>query len=147
MPSTHHNIKLHIVFGTKGRLPLIEPSWQNRLHEFLGGCLRDAGAHPIEVGGVADHVHLLVGLPTTISVAALMANVKSVTSGWIHGEIGNREFQWQEGYGVFSVSPADLDTVRRYVSSQAGHHLKKSFQEEYREMLARAGVAFDKRYI
>ncbi len=140
MPSTHHSIKLHIVFSTKNRAELIAERWRGRLHAYLGGCLREQEVHPIAIGGVGDHVHLLIGLPTTISVAQLMANVKSVSSGWIHRTIGAHEFQWQEGYGVFSVSPKDLDAVRRYIENQPEHHRTKSFAEEYCELLNRAGV-------
>ena len=147
MPSTHHSVTVHVIFGTKDRQPLIAAEWRPRLHEFLGGSLREHSAIPLAVGGVADHVHLLVGLPTTIAIAELMQKVKAVSSLWVHRTIGLRTFAWQEGYGVFSVSPSDLDVVRRYVANQDAHHAKKSFAEEYREMLNRAGLKYDPKFV
>ena len=147
MSSTHHSIALHFVFSTKGRVPSIAAAWRGRLHAFLGGSLRENGAEPLAVGGVADHLHLLAGMPATISAAELMQKVKSISCGWVHGTIGERGFEWQEGYGVFSVSPPDVDAVRRYIANQEAHHATKSFVGEYREMLKRAGVEYDPRYV
>jgi REP element-mobilizing transposase RayT len=92
MPSTHLSLHYHLVFSTKNRLPIIADSWRDRLHAYLGGVVRNAGGVPEAIGGVADHVHLLVGLRATATLADVMRDVKAVSSRWVHEEIGVREF-------------------------------------------------------
>ena len=99
------------------------------------------------IGGMADHVHLLVGGRATICLADLVRDVKAVSSRWMHEEMGVAEFSWQEGYGAFSVSPSQRETVREYISRQEEHHRVRTFQEEYLELLKRSGVEFDERYL
>jgi len=106
MSSTHLSLHYHIVFGTKDHEPLIQPAWRGNLHAYLGGIIRTAGGIAESVGGVADHVHLLIGLRGTHRLADLLRDLKSVSSGWVHDEIGLRTFAWQEGYGAFTVSPS-----------------------------------------
>ena len=103
---------------------------------------------PLCIGGVADHVHLLTMFPRTITIADFVKETKRVSSIWVHeGEAGSDSFHWQSGYGVFSVSQSQVDTVRRYIECQEEHHRRVSFQEEYREFLKRHNVAFDERYV
>lgn len=147
MPSTHLSIHLHVVFGTKNREPMISNEWIARLHEYLGGTARGLGAVPFEVGGVSDHVHMLIVLRATHRLADLMREIKSESSKWVHETIGRRDFAWQDGYGAFSVSPSHVDDVRSYIRHQAEHHRKKTFGEEYLAFLAKAGVEYDPRYV
>ena len=147
MPSTHLSLHVHVVFSTKERRAFIAEEWRERLHAFLGGALRTADAVPDAVGGTSDHVHLLVGLRATHRLSDLVRDVKQASSQWIHQTIRLPTFSWQEGYGAFSVSPSQCATVRRYIANQPEHHRKKTFQEEYREFLARAGVPVDERYL
>ena len=147
MPSTHLSLHYHLVFSTKERRNLIDPAWHNRLHAYLGGIVRSAGGVPEAIGGVGDHVHLLLGLRATHRLADLLRDLKSASSEWVHQEIRMATFSWQEGYGAFTVSASDLTSVARYVRGQEAHHRKKTFQEEYREMLTRSGVAFDERFL
>src|SRR3982750_803286 len=118
MPSTYLSLHYHIVFATKGRAPIIEPAWRSRLHDYLGGTVRGLEGFTQQVGGVADHVHLLVGLRATHCLADFMRDLKSVSSGWVHDHIGLRAFAWQEGYGAFTVSPSQRGAVRRYIEQQ-----------------------------
>jgi REP element-mobilizing transposase RayT len=113
MASTYLSLHYHLVFGTKDRLPLIDSAWRLRLHEYLGAIIRGLGGFPEEVGGVADHVHLLIGLKATPCLADVMRELKKASSMWVHEEIGFRRFAWQEGYAAFTVSATARESVRR----------------------------------
>jgi putative transposase len=147
MASTYLSLHYHLIFATKNREPLIEPSWRARLHEYLGGTLSGLGAFPQGAGGVADHVHLLVGLKATHCLADVLRELKKASSVWIHEELGIRAFSWQEGYAAFTVSAPARASVSRYIANQEEHHRVKSYREELIEMLTRAGVEFDPRYL
>jgi len=147
MPSTHLSLNFHIVFSTKERCAYIEPAWRERLHAFIGGAVRQTGAVPDAIGGVADHVHLLLGLRATHRLADLVQDIKTASSKWIHREIRMPIFSWQEGYGAFTVSPTQRATVKRYIAGQEQHHRKQTYQEEYLELLRKAGVEFDPNFL
>ncbi len=147
MASTYLSLQYHLVFGTKDRLPLIDSAWRLRLHEYLGGIIRGLGGFPEEVGGVADHVHLLIGLKATHCLADVTRELKKASSMWVHEEIGFRRFAWQEGYAAFTVSATARESVRSYVANQQEHHRVKTFREEVVEMLEKAGVAYDPKYL
>lgn len=147
MPSTHVSLHYHLIFSTKERYPLIAPEWRGRLHAFLGGEVRTLKGHPTEIGGMADHVHLLIGLRATHCLADVMRDVKAGSSKWVHDEIGLAAFNWQEGYGAFTVGPTQIDSVRRYIQNQEIHHQHTSFQQEYLEFLKLGGVEYDERYL
>ncbi|MDB5340517.1 MAG: Transposase like protein [Planctomycetaceae bacterium] len=147
MPSTHLSLHYHLIFGTKYREASIGADWQDRLHEYLGGIINSLGGFPEIVGGVADHVHLLVRLKATHCLADVLRELKKVASSWVHDEIGLRQFAWQEGYAAFTVSPNSRDGVRTYIANQVEHHRVKSFREELIEMLERAGVEYDPKYL
>jgi putative transposase len=147
MPSTHTSLHIHIVFSTKDRRPLIDPHWRDRLHAFLGGCLKTLDVIPVTIGGVADHVHLLIGINPTQTIADIVREIKVASAKWIHDELGVRAFAWQEGYGAFSVSPSSCDAVAHYIRNQEEHHRTKTFQEEYLEFLQKAGVKYEEKYL
>lgn len=147
MSSTHLSLHYHLVFSTKNRIPHIADVWRGRLHAYLGGVVRNVEGVPEAIGGMADHVHLLVGLRATARLADVVRDVKAISSRWVHEEIGNREFSWQEGYGAFTVSTSQRDLVREYIAKQEEHHRKRTFQEEYVELLKRCGVEYDERYL
>jgi putative transposase len=145
--STYTSLHFHLVFSTKGRQPLIAESWQTRFHEYLGGTVKGLNGVPQSVGGVADHVHLLVGLRATHRLSDFMRELKKTSSSWVHDEIGERSFAWQEGYGAFSVSAPARDSVKRYIASQAQHHQTQSFRDEFIELLERAEIEYDPKYL
>ena len=147
MSSTHLSLHYHLVFGTKNHEPLITPTWRDRWHAYLGGVIRTLDGVPEAVGGVADHVHLLIGLRATHTLADVLRETKSVSSAWVHEEIGVGSFAWQEGYGAFTVSPSQLENVRAYIQQQEQHHRTLTFREEYWALLQRSGVEFDERYL
>jgi putative transposase len=146
MSSTYLSLNYHLVFATKNREPLIEAEWQDRLHEYLGGTVNRLGGFAQGVGGIADHVHLLVGLKATHCLADFMRELKKASSVWIHDQIGVREFGWQEGYAAFTVSPTARSAVRGYIARQAEHHREEDSRAELLEMLKQAGVDFDLQY-
>ena len=147
MASTYLSLHYHLVFGTKNREPLIAPEWRARLHDYLGGTIRGLGGFPEGVGGVADHVHLVAGLRATHCLADVLRELKKASSAWVHEEIGLRAFAWQEGYAAFTVSATARDAVRHYIANQEEHHRVKSFREELVEMLQKAGIEYDVKYL
>lgn len=147
MPSTHLSLHYHLVFSTKNRAPIIAPAWRGRLHAFLGGTVNTLGGTAEAIGGVVDHMHLLIGLRATHCLADVMREIKAVSSRWVHDEICDRTFTWQEGYGAFTVGAPQCPDVCEYIARQEEHHRTRTFQEEYIEFLRRGGVDYDERYL
>ncbi|MGE3819051.1 MAG: IS200/IS605 family transposase [Isosphaeraceae bacterium] len=148
MASTLTHLVFHVVFSTKGRMPLIDSSLRTELDAFVGGIVRNLGGSLIAIGGMPDHTHLLVKLRAETSVAELVRVVKANSSRWVHGRHPKYQgFAWQAGYGAFSVSGSQVEVVRRYVRSQEDHHRTMSFLDEYRAFLKRHEIAFDERYL
>jgi REP element-mobilizing transposase RayT len=146
MSSTYLSLHYHLVFSTKNRQPLIDAAWRARLHEYLGGTIAGLGGFPQGIGGVADHVHLLVGLKATHCLADVLRELKKASSIWVHEQIGLAAFAWQEGYAAFTVSATARAAVRHYIANQEEHHRTKTYREELIEMLERAGVEYDPKY-
>ena len=147
MPSTFVSLNYHIVFSTKDRSPRITESWAARLHEYLGGTIKGLGGVSLQVGGIEDHVHLLIGLKPTSCLSDVMRELKRNSSIWVHTEIGDHHFAWQEGYAGFTVSPSACGSVRGYIKKQRQHHQRRSFREELVQLLQRAGIEFEDRYL
>jgi len=148
MPSTYSNLLYHIVFSTKNREPFIVDSYREQLYSYIGGIIRNEGGSLIQIGGVDDHIHLLVNLKPTKSIAELMKSVKGSCSKWINEQkFISRRFSWQEGYGVFTVSESQSDPVRAYIRNQPEHHKRQSFEEELVAMLNRNGIEYEERYV
>ncbi|MES2779099.1 MAG: IS200/IS605 family transposase [Bacteroidota bacterium] len=139
---------VHIVFSTKYREPFIQESLDNELYAYLGGICQKLECHPIKIGGYTDHIHILCMLSKKITLMKLVEEVKSHSSKWVKtkGEV-YRNFYWQNGYGAFSVNPAEVDVVINYIANQKEHHGKKKFQDEYRAFLKKYRVEFDEKYV
>ena len=139
---------LHIVFSTKYRQPLINEVVENELYSYLGGICKQLECSPIKIGGYYDHIHILCMLSKKIALMKLLEEVKSHSSKWIKTKDESlRNFYWQDGYGAFSVNPAEVDVVINYIATQKEHHGKITFQNEYRAFLKRYQVEFDERYV
>ena len=148
MPQSLSKVIIHIIFSTKDREPWLDSDVRTRMHAYLATVCRDLGAEFVRIGGVADHVHIVTTLPRTVSQAQLVEQIKKASSKWIKAvDARYRGFFWQRGYGAFSVSPSQLDTVVQYVEGQQEHHRTCTFQEEYRELLRRHGIDFNERYV
>ena len=138
----------HCVFSTKERRPLIPPPLQQRLWPFLGGIARQNGMKALEVGGATDHVHLLLSLPSKISIAKALQLIKGGSSKWVHETFPEYWlFGWQVKYGAFAVSVSLLDKTIQYIRSQEEHHRKMSFKEEFLALLKKHRIAYDERYL
>ena len=136
---------MHCVFSTKERRRLIDPELQNRLYPYLGGIARENKMKALSIGGVEDHVHMLLSIPSTLSVAKSVQLLKGNSSKWIHETFANqRLFEWQEGYGAFSVAISGLDDTIRYIQSQKEHHAVDSFTDELIAFLDKHGIEYEK---
>ena len=147
MGSTHLSLHFHLIFGTKNHEPFMAKEWRPRLHAYMGGILRNVNTVPEIVGGVEDHVHILVGLHATERLSDIMRELKSISSRWVREEMKISQFAWQEGYGAFTVSASQRESVRHYIENQEEHHRTRSFKEEYLEFLVKSGVEHDARYL
>jgi REP element-mobilizing transposase RayT len=141
MSHTHAANFVHCVFSTKERRDLIPTELQDRLYAYLIGIANNLGFKILAAGGTTNHVHLLIGLPPSLALSETVQKLKANSSRWL-GE-NNVAFEWQKGYGAFSVSPSLLCTVQAYIRNQADHHRQRSFEEEFRALLDKSGVAYD----
>jgi len=147
MANTYHQIYLQMVFAVKYRKAVIDISWGSKLCGVIGNLINEAKCKTIIVNGVEDHVHCFVGLRPVISVSDLMKSVKALSSKYINDHsLTPQRFEWQEGYGVFSYSQKDVDTIYKYIQHQEEHHKIQTFREEYRELLKEFEVEYDEKY-
>jgi len=147
MASTYSSLHYHLIFGTKSREPWIVPAWRDRLHEYLGGTIAGLGGAPQGAGGVADHVHLLIGLKPSHCLSDLVRELKKASSGWVHDKLQCPAFAWQEGYAAFTISATSRGALQTYIANQEEHHRLKSYREELEMMLQKAGITYDPQYI
>ena len=141
-------VLIHIVFSTKDRAPLLDSSVRPSLNGYLATVTRNSGCECFRVGGVADHVHLAVRIARTITTAQLVEELKTSSSKWLKTQSpALTGFAWQGGYGAFSIGPASLEALKRYIDTQEEHHRTCTFQQEYRKFLQRYGVNYDERYV
>ena len=133
---------VHCVFATKERAPLLTPAIRERLWPYLGGIARENGVKMLAVGGVADHVHVLLSLPATLSVSKAMQLLKGNASKWLREtfpELRQQGFAWQEGFGAFSIGVSGVKDTIHYIQTQEEHHRKKGFREELEVFLKKHG--------
>ena len=148
MANTYTALHYHFTFSTKLRQPWIRPEIEQRIWEYLGGIARANGLKPLKIGGIEDHIHMLVGAPPTIAPSKIAQLVKGGSSAWIHETFGDlRQVAWQDGYGAFSVSKSAVPDVTAYIENQREHHRTLTFQDEYRLLLVRHGIEFDEAYL
>jgi len=143
---SYANLLYHIVYGTKDRLPLITKELRLDLHRFLGGLVNDLHGTPLEINGVADHVHVLARIKPVISISESLSKFKSQSSGWANRKTRGR-FKWQVKYGAFTVSQSQVERVRRYIRDQEAHHSSISFEEEFKVLLRSHGIEFEEKYL
>jgi REP element-mobilizing transposase RayT len=148
MAHTFTNLLTHVVFSTKRRIPQIDQELKPQLLAYIGGIVRELHGVAHLINGTADHVHLLVRLPATVALAHALRTIKTNSSRWVHEKWPTRsDFAWQTGYGAFSVSQSNAETVLRYIANQEEHHRKVSFQQEMISYLRRNKIEYDERYI
>ena len=148
MAHTYASLFFHCVFSTKERRPWFTQDVRDRLWPFMGGIAREKGFVAVSVGGTDDHAHMLLSLPTTLAVAKAVQVVKAGSSGWVSRTFpALRDFEWQEGYGAFSISISQKARTVAYIAGQEEHHRRKTFKEEYLGFLTKHGIEYDERYI
>ena len=135
---------MHVVFSTKDRRPFITPELQERLWPYLGGIARENKMRALKVGGVADHIHILLSLPSTLAISKAVQLIKGNSSKWVHETFPHlATFEWQEGYGAFSLSVSGVDATTAYIENQAEHHLRRTFKEELKAILNKHGMEYE----
>mgnify|MGYP002622529876 CR=1 FL=1 len=148
MANTYTCLHYHYTFSTRNRKPWIKVEIEDKVWAYLGGIARRNRMKALMVGGVEDHIHLLIGAPPTIAPAKIAQLIKGGSSAWIHQEFPElKAFAWQDGYGVFSVSKSAVPDVAAYIGNQREHHRSRTYQEEFLELLKRHGVDYDERYL
>ena len=148
MPHSYVSNLMHCVFSTKERLPLISSELESRLWPYLGGIARENKMKAMAIGGTIDHLHTLLSLPSTMSFAKAVQLIKGGSSKWIHDTFReHRKFAWQEGYGAFSVSSSQVEKTIAYIHRQKEHHRRRSFKDEFIDLLDKHGIEYDPRYV
>lgn len=139
---------MHVVFSTKYRSHSLRREFRERLYEYMGGIARRLKGHLIEIGGVEDHVHLLIAIPPTLALSDAIRDIKAGASKWLNELPENTSpFEWQKGYAAFTVSYSQIESVRRYLQSQEEHHHRQTFEEEYVAFLRRHEIEFDPKFL
>ena len=148
MANTYTQLYVHCVFAVRFQDAMIHESWEERLHKYITGIVQENRHKMIAINSVPDHLHMFVGLNPSQSISDLLQLVKGDSSEFINTrKFTPGKFRWQEGYGAFSNSKSQVDSVVKYILNQKQHHMKKTFLKEYEEMLIDYGVDFDSRYI
>jgi len=148
MSHSYRSLLFHIVFATKERQPLIGSDIRHRLHEYISAVVEDRFGHPIRIGGTEDHIHIFMNKKPGVDETHMLRDIKAFSSGWIHNTFPHmKDFAWQAGYGIFSVSGSHKEVISRYIDRQTEHHEKVTLEDEFRRLLERNGVDFDERFI
>ncbi len=148
MANTYSNLFYHIVFSTKGRKDLIDRNIEARVWAYIGGIARQHGLIAVQVGGIENHIHVLILAKPKFAPSQIVQWLKGESSRWIHETFPEmRSFEWQDGYGIFSVSKSSVPDVVDYIKNQREHHEKQSFEDEYLSMLKLNGIDYDERYV
>lgn len=148
MPQSLSSILVHLVFSTKNREPYITAEIESELHAYLAAVFRECHSPALTINGTTNHVHTLFALSRTVTVAEVVEEMKKRSSKWAKTKGGlQRNFQWQTGYGAFSIGRSNVDALKRYIAGQKEHHRRKTFEEEYINFLRKYGVEYDERYV
>jgi putative transposase len=148
LANTYSQVYLHIVFAVKGRQNLISAGIREELHKYITGIVTNRDQKLLSIFCMPDHTHILIGLKPSISISDLVRDIKAGSSKFINDKkLIKGKFSWQEGFGVFSYSRSQIDTVIKYIQTQEKHHRKKTFKEEYLEFLEKFKVEYDEKYL
>jgi REP element-mobilizing transposase RayT len=148
MPGTFSQIYIQIVFAVKGRENLIDKNWKIELHKYIAGIIKGKGHKPIIVNGMPDHIHAFVGLKPVMAISDLVRDIKNNSSNFVNDhKFIKGKFSWQEGYGAFSYSQTHIGKVYDYILDQEKHHQKKTFRQEYLDLLEKFEIKFEDKYL
>jgi len=148
MANTYTQIYIQVVFAVKGRENLIRREWKDELHKYITGIVRNEKHKLIAINSMPDHIHMFIGLKPDTALSDLVRDVKANSSRFVNEKRWVRgRFNWQEGFGAFSYSHSELDSVVKYIQNQEKHHSKKTFREEYDAMLKAFQIEYNKKYV
>ena len=148
MANTYSQIYIQVVFAVEARDSLVHPDWKGELFKYIIGIVKKKGQKLIAIGGVADHIHLLIGITPSTSLSDLVRDIKANSSKFINDRKYVRgQFRWQEGFGAFSYSRSHIDAVAKYVLNQEVHHSRMSFKDEFLSLLKRFDVEYEEKYL
>jgi putative transposase len=148
MPNTFTQLYIQFVFAVKHRESLIKNEWKDELYKYITGIVQNNKSKMLAINGVADHIHIFIGYKPTIAIPDLIKDIKLASGSWINNnKLTSHKFNWQEGYGAFSYRFRDVDEICRYIQNQEAHHLKKTFKEEYIELLNDFAIAYEEKYL
>ena len=148
MANTYTQVHIQAVFAVQNRECIIQNSWKEELYKYIAGIVQNNNHKLLSINGMPDHIHILFGLRPSQSISELMQDIKGSSSRWINEKhLVHGKFSWQEGYGAFSYSNSDVPAIIQYILNQTDHHKRKTFTEEYHEMLKAFDVDFNERFI
>lgn len=148
MAGTFSQIYIQIVFAVKGRQNLISKQWKDDLHKYIAGIIKGKKQKPIIVNGMPDHIHAFIGLRPSMTIADLVRDIKNNSTNFINNHTWVKgKFSWQEGYGAFSYSHSHIGSVYNYIKNQEQHHKKRTFKEEYLELLKKFEIEYNEKYL
>jgi REP element-mobilizing transposase RayT len=148
MANSYLSLHVHVVFSTKNRNRWLSPEIEAEVWSYLAGIIKNQGGNALQIGGVEDHIHILLTMPATISMSQMVKSIKGDSSKWISQNWPNmRGFHWQDGYGAFSVGQSQVAATVAYIKKQRQHHQRKSFEDEYKTFLTKHGIESDEKYI
>jgi len=148
MANTYTQIYVHIVFAVRNRETMISASWKERLHKYMTGIIQNKRHKLIAINTMPDHAHVFIGLNPDEALSGLVRDLKKDSTNFVNREIRPRgRFFWQEGFGAFTYSRSQIDSVVRYILNQEEHHRRKTFHQEYEEMLKEFAVEYDERFV
>lgn len=148
MANTYTQFYVHLVFTPKNRDALIQKRWKNELEKYITGIIQNYGHKMLSIASMPDHIHIFIGYNVNQLVPKLVEQIKTSTNDWIKkNNLSRFKFEWQKGYGAFTYSRSDMDNVVKYISNQEEHHKKKSFRDEYLQLLKEFDISFNKEYL
>ena len=148
MANTYSQISIHSVFAVKSRENLILKEWRDDLHKYISGIIKAEGSKSLAVGGWKDHVHIFFAMPVTARISDLVGTIKANSSRWINeNKFVKGKFQWQAGYGAFTHSKSQRDSVIQYIMGQEAHHQIITFKEKYLKTLHDFEVEYNEKYL
>ena len=148
MANTYTQLFVHFVFAVQNRQALISKTWKDELYKYITGIVTNKGHKLLSIGGVADHIHVLIGVSPNQSVSSLVADIKRSSSLWINErKLTAGKFAWQEGFGAFSYGKSQVHDVALYIENQEEHHKRQTFKDEYVKFLELFGIDYNEKYV
>ena len=148
MANTYTQLYIQIVFSVKGRQNLIQKNWKDELYKYICGIISNKEQKVYAIGGISDHIHILLSIKPNTTISDLVRDIKANSSKWINEKrFINGKFEWQEGFGAFSYAQSQLNHVISYINNQEQHHQRKTFKDEYLDLLQKFNVQYDEKYL